>query len=105
MILIRIRTGLMAILLIALAVAAGCGRRSSVVLEKPLRNVVKTESNSQTLMAWADAGAKADVLIHIDGTGRISLRFFHFRAYQKQQLARGTRLRCASTPGGRSSTH
>ena len=40
MILIRIRTGLMAILLIALAVAAGCGRRSSVVLEKPLRNVV-----------------------------------------------------------------
>ncbi len=29
-----------------------------------------------------------------DGTGRITLRFFHFRAAQKQQLSRGTRLRC-----------
>jgi ATP-dependent DNA helicase RecG len=29
-----------------------------------------------------------------DGTGRITLRFFHFRAAQKQQLARGARLRC-----------
>ncbi len=73
MILIRIRTGLMAILLIALAVAAGCGQRSSVVLEKPLRNVVKTESNSLTLMAWADAGVKADVLIHIDSTDDLAL--------------------------------
>jgi ATP-dependent DNA helicase RecG len=29
-----------------------------------------------------------------DGTGRITLRFFHFRMHQKQQLARGTRIRC-----------
>ena len=29
-----------------------------------------------------------------DGTGRITLRFFHFRAYQKQQLSSGTQLRC-----------
>jgi len=29
-----------------------------------------------------------------DGTGRITLRFFHFRAYQKQQLSKGTLLRC-----------
>ncbi len=29
-----------------------------------------------------------------DDTGRITLRFFHFRAAQKQQLSRGTRLRC-----------
>jgi ATP-dependent DNA helicase RecG len=29
-----------------------------------------------------------------DGTGRIVLRFFHFRAHQKQQLSRGTRVRC-----------
>ena len=29
-----------------------------------------------------------------DGTGRITLRFFHFRAAQKNQLSRGTRLRC-----------
>ena len=29
-----------------------------------------------------------------DGTGRITLRFFHFRAAQLKQLGRGTRLRC-----------
>ena len=29
-----------------------------------------------------------------DGTGRITLRFFHFRAAQKRQFARGTRVRC-----------
>jgi ATP-dependent DNA helicase RecG len=29
-----------------------------------------------------------------DGTGRITLRFFHFRASQKKQMSRGTRLRC-----------
>lgn len=56
-----------------LAVAAGCGRESSVVLEQPLRDVVKTESNSQTLMAWADAGVRADILIHIDGTDDLAI--------------------------------
>ena len=34
------------------------------------------------------------VVVLDDGTGRITLRFFHFRAAQKQQLARGTRVRC-----------
>ena len=34
------------------------------------------------------------VAVLSDGTGRITLRFFHFRVYQKQQLSRGTRLRC-----------
>lgn len=34
------------------------------------------------------------VVILSDGTGRITLRFFHFRAYQKQQLSKGTLLRC-----------
>jgi ATP-dependent DNA helicase RecG len=34
------------------------------------------------------------VVVLADGTGRITLRFFHFRAHQKQQLSRGTRLRC-----------
>jgi ATP-dependent DNA helicase RecG len=34
------------------------------------------------------------VVVLSDGTGRITLRFFHFRAHQKTQLARGTRLRC-----------
>ena len=34
------------------------------------------------------------VVVLSDGTGRITLRFFHFRVYQKQQLATGTRLRC-----------
>ena len=29
-----------------------------------------------------------------DGTGLITLRFFHFRHSQKQQMRRGTRLRC-----------
>ena len=33
------------------------------------------------------------VVIH-DGTGSITLRFFHFRAAQKHQLSRGTRVRC-----------
>jgi len=34
------------------------------------------------------------VVVLFDGTGRITLRFFHFRVYQKQQLSRGTHLRC-----------
>jgi len=34
------------------------------------------------------------VVVLFDGTGRITLRFFHFRVYQKQQLSNGTRLRC-----------
>ena len=34
------------------------------------------------------------VVVLFDGTGRITLRFFHFRVYQKQQLASGTTLRC-----------
>jgi len=34
------------------------------------------------------------VVALFDGTGRITLRFFHFRVYQKQQLSSGTQLRC-----------
>ncbi len=34
------------------------------------------------------------VVMLADGSGRISLRFFHFRYSQYQQLKRGTRLRC-----------
>jgi len=34
------------------------------------------------------------VVVLFDGTGRVTLRFFHFRYYQQQQLAKGTRLRC-----------
>ncbi len=34
------------------------------------------------------------VVVLGDGTGRITLRFFHFRAYQHKQLSKGTRLRC-----------
>ncbi len=32
------------------------------------------------------------VVVIADGSGRMTLRFFHFRAYQKQQLSKGTRL-------------
>jgi ATP-dependent DNA helicase RecG len=34
------------------------------------------------------------VVVLFDGTGLITLRFFNFRVYQKQQLSSGTRLRC-----------
>ncbi len=34
------------------------------------------------------------VVVLSDGTGRITLRFFHFHYYQKQQLSNGARLRC-----------
>ena len=34
------------------------------------------------------------VVILADGTGLLTLRFFHFRNAQKQQMSRGTRLRC-----------
>jgi len=34
------------------------------------------------------------VVVLFDGTGRITLRFFHFHHYQKQQLSNGTQLRC-----------
>jgi tetratricopeptide (TPR) repeat protein len=57
----------------ALAVAAGCGQKSYVLLEQPLRDVVKTESNSQALMAWADAQARADILIHVDGSDDLAI--------------------------------
>ena len=73
MITTRISNGLLVALLIMLAITEGCGGKSSVLLEKPLRGVVKTESNSQTLMAWSEAGARADVLIHIDGSDDLAL--------------------------------
>ncbi|HLF31852.1 MAG TPA: ATP-dependent DNA helicase RecG [Xanthomonadales bacterium] len=34
------------------------------------------------------------VVLVSDGTGLVTLRFFHFRNAQRQQLSRGTRLRC-----------
>jgi ATP-dependent DNA helicase RecG len=34
------------------------------------------------------------VVVVSDGTGRITLRFFHFRAHQQKQLSRGTKIRC-----------
>ncbi len=34
------------------------------------------------------------VVVISDGTGRMTLRFFHFRAAQKNQFSRGTRVRC-----------
>jgi ATP-dependent DNA helicase RecG len=34
------------------------------------------------------------VVVLSDGTGRMTLRFFHFRAAQKKQFSRGTRVRC-----------
>lgn len=40
-------------------------------------------------------GRRATLVVMVsDGTGRITLRFFHFRAAQKKQLGKGTRLRC-----------
>jgi len=40
-------------------------------------------------------GRRATLVVVIsDGTGRLTLRFFHFRAAQKKQLSKGTRLRC-----------
>ena len=34
------------------------------------------------------------VVVVSDGTGMVTLRFFHFRAAQKHQLSKGTRIRC-----------
>ena len=34
------------------------------------------------------------VVVLFDGTGQITLRFFHFRQYQRQQLSSGSQLRC-----------
>ena len=34
------------------------------------------------------------VVVLFDGTARMTLRFFHFRHYQVQQLGKGVRLRC-----------
>jgi ATP-dependent DNA helicase RecG len=40
-------------------------------------------------------GRRATLVVLIsDGTGRITLRFFHFRAAQKKQFSKGTRVRC-----------
>jgi len=67
------RARLLAAALLTAALASGCGRSSSVVLEEPLKNVVLTESSTQTLMAWTDAGVKADVLVHIDGSDEMAV--------------------------------
>jgi ATP-dependent DNA helicase RecG len=41
------------------------------------------------------ARSKRMLLVHLsDGTGGITLRFFHFSGAQQQAMARGTRLRC-----------
>jgi ATP-dependent DNA helicase RecG len=41
------------------------------------------------------------VVVISDGTGLLTLRFFHFRNAQRQQLCRGTRVRCyAEVRGG-----
>ena len=61
--------------LAAVITMAGCGQRSSTLLEEPLGTVVKTESNTHSLMAWTDAGVRADVLIHIDASDDIAI--FH----------------------------
>lgn len=44
----------------------------------------------------AIVGGRRSMLVVVlsDGTGRITLRFFHFQAYQKQQLSNGSQLRC-----------
>ncbi|MDH3789264.1 MAG: ATP-dependent DNA helicase RecG [Xanthomonadales bacterium] len=40
-------------------------------------------------------GRRATLVVVIsDGTGRLTLRFFHFRAAQKRQFSRGTQVRC-----------
>jgi ATP-dependent DNA helicase RecG len=40
-------------------------------------------------------GRRATLAVVVfDGTGRLTLRFFHFRQYQKQQLSAGIQLRC-----------
>ncbi|MFC1688391.1 ATP-dependent DNA helicase RecG [Pseudomonadota bacterium] len=40
-------------------------------------------------------GRRATLVVVIsDGTGRLTLRFFHFRAAQKSQFSKGTRVRC-----------
>jgi len=40
------------------------------------------------------------VVVISDGTGLLTLRFFHFRNAQRQQLSRGTRMRCYSEVRG-----
>ena len=40
-------------------------------------------------------GRRAMLVVSLfDGTGRLTLRFFHFRAAQKKQFSKGTRVRC-----------
>lgn len=34
------------------------------------------------------------VVVLFDGTGKLTLRFFHFRQYQQRQLSQGSQLRC-----------
>ena len=40
-------------------------------------------------------GRRSTLVVTIsDGTGRVTLRFFHFRVHQARQLSRGTHIRC-----------
>jgi tetratricopeptide (TPR) repeat protein len=57
----------------ALSAVSGCGQKSSILFEEPMHNVAMTLSNAHTLAAWADAGAKADVLIRIDANDGLSM--------------------------------
>jgi len=71
---VRITRGCRALAaLMLIPAAAGCAQKTSIVLDEPLDRTVRTESNSHSLMAWTDAGVRADVLIHIDASDEIAI--------------------------------
>jgi ATP-dependent DNA helicase RecG len=56
-----------------------------------MRTVIEGEINLSEVVF---RGRRALLVRISDGSGWLTLRFFHFNAAQQQQLARGTRIRC-----------
>ena len=56
----------------------------------------------EVLLTEVKFGKRATLLSRVaDGTGSITLRFYHFNAQQKEALARGARVRCYGEARGR----
>ncbi len=59
----------------------------------------------EVLLTEVKLGKRSTLLSRIaDGTGSVTLRFYHFNAQQKEALARGARVRCYGEARGRDHT-
>jgi ATP-dependent DNA helicase RecG len=69
--------------------------RTQIVPIGALRGGERAVIEGEVLLAEVAFRGRRQLLVRIgDGTGSLTLRFFHFSSAQQQAFARGTRLRC-----------